>query len=85
MSTSQAPSQPTDQIIRQTPPLKNQLPFTALKPPFGDYHRFSAASAFDHRQKEPEAIIVKSPVSAFVSPCLCAGLCLSCDFSVGVV
>ncbi|KAG5566499.1 hypothetical protein RHGRI_002155 [Rhododendron griersonianum] len=61
MSTSQAPSQPTDQIIRQTPPLKNQLPFTALKPPFGDYHRFSAASAFDHRQKEPEAIIVKSP------------------------
>ncbi|KAI8573425.1 hypothetical protein RHMOL_Rhmol01G0276500 [Rhododendron molle] len=66
MSTSQAPSQPTDQIIRQTPPLKNQLPFTALKPPFGDYHRFSAASAFDHRQKEPEAIVVKSPVSAFV-------------------
>ncbi|XP_058212944.1 transcription factor E2FB isoform X1 [Rhododendron vialii] len=61
MSTSQAPSQPTDQIIRQTPPLKNQLPFTALKPPFGDYHRFSAAPAFDHRQKEPEAIVVKSP------------------------
>ncbi|KAH7864807.1 hypothetical protein Vadar_034085 [Vaccinium darrowii] len=60
MSTSQAPNQPTDQIIRQPPPLKHQLPFTAMKPPFGDYHRFSA-SVSDQRQKEPEAIVVKTP------------------------
>ncbi|GAB4824637.1 hypothetical protein Ancab_007509 [Ancistrocladus abbreviatus] len=43
----------------QQQPLKRQLPFTSMKPPFvppADYHRFSA----EHRQPETEAIVVKS-------------------------
>ncbi|XP_052186439.1 transcription factor E2FB isoform X2 [Diospyros lotus] len=42
---------------QQQPPLKRQLPFTSAKPPFGDYHRFSASVAAD----ETEGILVKSP------------------------
>ncbi|PSR89834.1 Transcription factor E2FB like [Actinidia chinensis var. chinensis] len=53
MSASGAPNQ-------QQPLLKHQLPFAAAKPPFGDYHHFSASSV-DHRQKQPEGIVVKSP------------------------
>lgn len=44
MSTSRAPSQPAEQI--------------SMKPPFGDYHRFSSGS---HRTQEPDAIVVKTP------------------------
>ncbi|GFZ17747.1 E2F transcription factor 1 [Actinidia rufa] len=53
MSASGAPNQ-------QQPLLKSQLPFAAAKPPFGDYHHFSASSV-DHRLKQPEGIVVKSP------------------------
>ncbi|XP_057482793.1 transcription factor E2FB isoform X1 [Actinidia eriantha] len=53
MSASGAPNQ-------QQPPLKRQLPFAAAKPPFGGYHHFSA-SVVDHRQNQPEGIVVKSP------------------------
>ncbi|CAL5436352.1 unnamed protein product [Camellia sinensis] len=62
MSTSQA-NHPTEQIVPQQQhqlPLKRQLPFSSMKPPFGDYHRFSSP-ALDLRLKEPEAIVVKSP------------------------
>ncbi|KAA8549933.1 hypothetical protein F0562_001617 [Nyssa sinensis] len=49
---------------QQAPPLKRQLPFTSMKPPFaaspGDYHRFSSSVA-DRRSHEAEAILVKSP------------------------
>ncbi|THG06391.1 hypothetical protein TEA_011059 [Camellia sinensis var. sinensis] len=62
MSTSQA-NHPTEQIVPQQQhqlPLKRQLPFSSMKPPFGDYHQFSSP-ALDLRLKEPEAIVVKSP------------------------
>ncbi|KAM7502329.1 hypothetical protein LguiB_001233 [Lonicera macranthoides] len=54
MSTSRASNQST------TEPLKRQLPFTSMKPPFGDYHRFSSPAA-GNRGQEQEAIVVKSP------------------------
>ncbi|GFZ20240.1 hypothetical protein Acr_28g0009450 [Actinidia rufa] len=55
MSASGAPNQ-------QQSPLKRQLPFAATKPPFGGYHHFSA-SVVDHRQNQPEGIVVKSPTA----------------------
>ncbi|XP_052175733.1 transcription factor E2FB-like [Diospyros lotus] len=66
MSASRAPNQPPESITRQQqqqppPPPKRQLPFSSMKPPpFGDYHRFSGP-VLDHRLKEPEGIVVKSP------------------------
>lgn len=57
------PKATTHQSQQQSQPLKRQLPFTSLKPPFvpppGDYHRFS-----DNRAppiSDPEAIVVKTP------------------------
>ncbi|GAB2285577.1 hypothetical protein Dimus_020023 [Dionaea muscipula] len=44
----------------QLPTPKRQLPFSSMKPPFAppaEYHRFSG----DHRQSEPDAVVVKSP------------------------
>ncbi len=67
MSGPQAPTpsaQPAaGQIMQQ--PLRRQLPFSTLKPPFAapaDYHRFSdpRRGVADH---EPEGIVVKSTVS----------------------
>ncbi|CAK9184687.1 unnamed protein product [Ilex paraguariensis] len=55
MSTSRASNQPTEQQS-----LKRQLAFTSMKPPFGDYHRFSS-SVPENRAHEPEAVVVKSP------------------------
>ncbi|XP_071931472.1 transcription factor E2FB-like [Coffea arabica] len=47
---------------QQQQALKKQLPFTSMKPPFGDYHHFSTDP---HRPPlEPEAVIVKSPPPA---------------------
>ncbi|XP_028102834.1 uncharacterized protein LOC114302068 isoform X4 [Camellia sinensis] len=63
MSTSQA-NHLTEQIVPQQQhqlPLKRQPPFSSMEPPFGDYHQFSSP-ALDLRLKEPEAIVVKSPV-----------------------
>ncbi|KAK3032760.1 hypothetical protein RJ639_034909 [Escallonia herrerae] len=60
MSSSRAPHHPTDQIMPSHQPLKRQLPFTSMKPPFGDYHRFPSP-AFADRAQEPEAIVVKTP------------------------
>ncbi|KAK2981560.1 hypothetical protein RJ640_008692 [Escallonia rubra] len=60
MSSSRAPNHPTDQIMPSHQPLKRQLPFTSMKPPFGDYHRFPSP-AFANRVQEPEAIVVKTP------------------------
>ncbi|GAV66378.1 E2F_TDP domain-containing protein [Cephalotus follicularis] len=65
--TNQMP-QPQERSMQQQqqhqpPPLKRQLPFSSMKPPFAapaDYHRFSA----DPRRisdQEVEAIVVKSP------------------------
>jgi transcription factor E2F3 len=60
---------PFEQIMQQQPqqqPLRRQLPFSSLKPPFAapaEYHRFSdpRVGAADHGA---EAIVVKSPVSS---------------------
>ncbi|CAL5352548.1 unnamed protein product [Camellia sinensis] len=62
MSTSRASNMPTEPIMQQSQqqPLKRQLPFTPMKPPLGDYYRFSP-SVVDNRQKEPDAIVFKSP------------------------
>ncbi|XP_059659636.1 transcription factor E2FB-like [Cornus florida] len=64
MSSSRASNQSAEQIMQHQQPLKRQLPFTAMKPPFvaspGDYHRFSSSEA-DRRPHESEAIVVKSP------------------------
>ncbi|KAI5666944.1 hypothetical protein M9H77_16797 [Catharanthus roseus] len=43
---------------QQQQALKRQLPFTSMKPPFGDYHHFSTDP---HRSRDPEAVVVKSP------------------------
>ncbi|CAI9105715.1 OLC1v1004708C1 [Oldenlandia corymbosa var. corymbosa] len=43
---------------QQQQALNRQLPFTAMKPPFADYHHFSEDP---HRPREPEAIVVKTP------------------------
>ncbi|XP_021887509.1 transcription factor E2FB [Carica papaya] len=75
MSGSQAPNQHTMQPQTQTqsqsqsqsqsqPPLKRQLPFSSMKPPFSvpaDYHRFSSAGTRRATDQEPEAVVVKSP------------------------
>lgn len=42
---------------QQQQSLKRQMPFSSMKPPFGDYHHFSTDPL---RSREPEAIIVKS-------------------------
>jgi len=59
MSTPKAANQQS-----QPPPPPRQLPFTAMKPPFapspGDYHRFAPPRP---PPPEPEAIVVKTPVS----------------------
>ncbi|KAK9279486.1 hypothetical protein L1049_013165 [Liquidambar formosana] len=53
---------PSDQIMQ---PLKRQLPFASMKPPFvpppGDYHRFPSAEHRVGPDQEAEAIVVKSP------------------------
>ncbi|KNA21203.1 hypothetical protein SOVF_045470 [Spinacia oleracea] len=61
MSTSKTTNHQSQQ--QQPQPLKRQLPFTSMKPPFvpppGDYHRFS-----DNRALPPldsETIVVKTP------------------------
>ncbi|OAY51364.1 transcription factor E2FB isoform X2 [Manihot esculenta] len=65
MSNSQPPNPSTRQPQQNTMqnPLKRQLPFTSMKPPFlapGDYHRFNTEPrrVVDH---EVETIIVKPP------------------------
>lgn len=52
-------------------PIKRYLPFSSMKPAFissEDYHSFNtpAGAAADVRNQEPEAIVVKSPVSLFL-------------------
>lgn len=49
------------------PPLRRHLAFTTTRPPFvphDDYHRFSG-DARKASDQEPEAIVVRSPVSLF--------------------
>ncbi|KAJ9177883.1 hypothetical protein P3X46_009814 [Hevea brasiliensis] len=65
MLNSQPPNPSTRQLQQNTMqnPLKRQLPFSSMKPPFsapGDYHRFSSEPrrVADH---EVEAIVVKPP------------------------
>lgn len=50
------------------PPLRRHLAFSSTKPPFvppDDYHRFST-DARKSTDQEPEAIVVRSPVSSVV-------------------
>ncbi|GAA0171226.1 general transcription factor [Lithospermum erythrorhizon] len=46
---------------RQQQLLKRQLPFTAMKPPFADYHHFTTTTTNHHRLQEPEGIVLKTP------------------------
>ncbi|KAG9136227.1 hypothetical protein Leryth_003824 [Lithospermum erythrorhizon] len=51
--------QPHVQPEKQQLLLKRQLPFTAMKPPFADYHQFFTTTNNNHFQ-EPEGIVVKT-------------------------
>ncbi|KAL2328425.1 hypothetical protein Fmac_021852 [Flemingia macrophylla] len=53
MSASRA-APAADQIMHS---MKRQLPFSSIKPPFSDYHRFAP----DHRHQDPDAIVLKTP------------------------
>ena len=66
MSSSRPPNSSGHLPHQITHSLKRQLPLSSMKPPFaspGDYHRFAPDSRL--ADQEPDAIVLKSPVSLF--------------------